>query len=80
MEKLIDPADIAQMWAENETLAAIAAHKERAKNVIGTVPKGTCHYCDQPVGQGELYCDDECQHDHVEEQTKLERLRRITNV
>lgn len=76
MERFTDPLDVAQMRAENETTYALAAHKERT-SLLGLTPKGACHYCDSDVGQGELYCDEECQRDHVEEQRRIEWARKV---
>lgn len=76
MERFTDPLDVAQMWAENETAYALAAHKERATG-LGIVPNGACHYCEAQVGQGELYCDAECNAEHVEEMKRIEWARKM---
>ena len=78
MERFTDPLDAAQMWAENETAYALAAHKERTAS-LGLEPNGACHYCDAKLGNiDSLYCDEECQAEHVEEQRRIEWARKVS--
>jgi hypothetical protein len=76
MRELVDDLDIAWENAEKENAAALAAHTAKANSRVPLMPNGECHYCYSKVRAGELYCDDECRCDHVEELEKMERRNR----
>lgn len=45
---------------ERNILNAIAASRKE----VGILPKGSCHWCDEPTAVGVLYCTVECREDH----------------
>lgn len=75
-----DVFDSVSVAIEMETQANIVLAREQAKKDLETqklIATGECHYCKNNVTEGELFCDDECRADWVEEQNKLSHLRKI---
>lgn len=46
------------------------ARVQTVKNSLTTrqfLPRGHCHYCKEPVLDGQVYCDEDCATDHNDE-------------
>jgi hypothetical protein len=68
LDNLTDPLDIAAARTQQEIEAALAAHRDTERQYLQ--PNGHCHNCyTQTDG---LYCDEECQAEHVEFLRKVE--------
>lgn len=75
-----DVFDSVAVAVELETLANIEIAREQAKKHLETqklTATGECHYCRNNVSDGELFCDDECHADWVDEEEKRYHLRKI---
>lgn len=75
-----DLFDSVAVAIELETQANIALAREKAKKDLETKSltfTGECHYCKNSVSGEQLFCDDECRAEWVEEQNKLTHLRNI---
>ena len=60
-------ADDLDRAAEREEIARTSALLT-CKKPAGPVPNGTCHYCDEPVADGQRWCDEHCREDWEREQ------------
>lgn len=67
-------ADEADMSDERIQLAVEQAIGQ-ARRAPALHPKGTCHYCDEPVNS-RLFCNAECRESHEVEQAQLKRMGR----
>lgn len=75
-----DVFDSVAVAVELETLANIEMAREQAKKLAASQKlkaTGECHYCRNTVPDGELFCDDECHTDWVDEEEKRSHLRKI---
>lgn len=73
-----DIVDSANLAVEMENEANILLARQKAKedfSVSKLTANGECHYCMRNIGDGELFCDDECQAEYVAEQDQMNRLR-----
>lgn len=61
MNKISDPLDWASEIETREREAAVAAQIERGK-LGGIQEKGSCHNCEESLGEG-LFCDKDCRED-----------------
>jgi hypothetical protein len=59
-----DIIDQASEQAEAALEAALAAARTIAANYPTLRAKGFCHYCDEPVGAKEKFCDEHCRDDY----------------
>jgi predicted nucleic acid-binding Zn ribbon protein len=71
-----DEADIANDSMELNRLAAI----EACRHQPGLPPKGSCWFCDEPVGPTQKFCDRNCAEDYELEEAALMRAGRRRNV
>ncbi len=63
MERSSDVLDIAADLAERERVSRLEEHKARAAEQI-LKPKGSCHYCDEPLEDDLVFCDEFCVGDY----------------
>lgn len=56
---MADEVDNAQINIET----MLAEHIRQSKRPEGPPPRGLCHNCDEPVGDGLRYCDKDCEAD-----------------
>lgn len=66
---MADEADMA--FELQERAVALSLAETRSRNTLAA--KGTCHYCDEPVTDGRLFCDHFCQEDWEHEK----RMRKL---
>ena len=64
---MADDADNAVVDMEVITAAAIEAARRPASAPART-PTGKCHWCDDPVNPGQVFCDEFCLEDHNKRQ------------
>lgn len=70
-----DEVDLTTERMEIEMPALLEASK---KFVAGELkPIGACHFCGAQLAGDELYCDEDCAHDHQRERNAEEHKRRI---
>lgn len=67
-----DVADQAQGVIDAFISAAISNAKAGSSTKLK--PRGACYYCDEDVGEAQLFCDARCATDH-EKEAKLRRGR-----
>jgi predicted nucleic acid-binding Zn ribbon protein len=75
-----DVVDSANVAVELETMSNIALARSKAREEFDTQKlqaKGECHYCGNRVDDDQLFCDDECRADFIEEQEKRSRLEKM---
>lgn len=63
LERPSDYLDAAADLTELERVSRIAEHLARTA-AKALQPKGACHFCDEPVETGEIFCDEYCAEDH----------------
>jgi hypothetical protein len=68
----MDDADRADGPIEQARKAAI----EQARRAPALLPKGCCHYCEEPVAAGLRFCDVVCRDDFSNEEEALKRAGR----
>lgn len=47
-----------------------------ARQAKALQPKGSCHYCDEAIGNDLLFCNKACSEDFEEEESQLKRMGR----
>lgn len=57
---MADEVDITTEREEHNIANAILA----SRKAVGLKARGTCHWCEEPVGDGVLFCSVECRDDH----------------
>jgi predicted nucleic acid-binding Zn ribbon protein len=75
-----EDVDSANALVEMEVNYAVAQARQAAQQQLlihRLIAVGTCHYCGNKIDDDLLFCDDECQHDHAEEENKRQHLRNI---
>jgi hypothetical protein len=69
MSDVADRAD----WRITQDIKAAMAHARRAPQLEAD---GRCHYCDEQVAHGALFCNTDCRDDYEKEQEALRRAGR----
>jgi predicted nucleic acid-binding Zn ribbon protein len=76
-----EEVDAANALVEMEVNYAVAQSRQNAQQQLNAnhlIPNGVCHNnCGNSVEGNMLFCDDECQHEHAEEENKRQHLRNI---
>lgn len=72
---MADHADNAVADMEVITKSAIQAARQPVKAPTRT-PTGKCHWCDDPVGPGLVFCDEFCLEDHNKRQRAASMTKR----
>jgi hypothetical protein len=69
MSDVADRAD----WRIAQDIKAAMAHARRIPQLEAD---GHCHYCEEPVAHGVLFCNTDCRDDYQKEQEALRRAGR----
>jgi hypothetical protein len=69
MSDVADRAD----WRIAQDIKAAMAHARRTPQLEAD---GRCHYCDEHVAHGALFCNTDCRDDYEKEQEALRRAGR----
>jgi hypothetical protein len=69
MSDVADRAD----WRIAQDIKAAMAHARRTPKLEAD---GRCHYCDEHVAHGALFCNTDCRDDYEREQEALRRAGR----
>lgn len=65
-----DVHDRATLEEQRELERNLARHRAAAQQQSRLQPKGYCHYCDEPLNEGQLFCDKHCSDDFEYEQSR----------
>lgn len=61
MENFADPIDAAQNIQDGVVAMTIQAIRNKPRELL---PKGSCHWCKEPLESLQLFCDTDCNHDY----------------
>lgn len=64
----MEDLDLASERSELERETQVAAVRRRPGS--GLLACGKCHFCDEEVSTGKLYCNSDCATDHAKEQRR----------